>query len=170
MKKKRKVVNKNVNSYKIPSKEILRHRSEFFGLWRRSDDQASIWLKRVQNCIHYCEFPTYIAELMLIDRFVSGLNADELKSIQKVKKSWTLKQLLAHFSKKTNDTSYIGAASIINKNVNQIENISLDAVKHEPVCLSILLSFISINSHVILCIFRNVHNFRMKMSAYKTIL
>lgn len=142
MTRKQKMIRKVLDSYKIPSKEILRHRNVFFGLWRRSDDQTTTWLKRVQNCIRRCEFPTNIIELLVFNRFVSGLNSNELKSIQKAKKSWTLKQLLEHFSKKNNDTMYIEAALITDENSHQIENITLDVVKIEPVCKLNMFFFI----------------------------
>ena len=125
----------SLDLYQIPSKEILKNRREFFGLWRRSDDEISAWLKRVQNCIRRCEYPTIILEFLLFDRFVCGLDADELKSLRSVNKSWTFKQLLNHFSDKSIDTGHIEANLTVDYGINQIENISLDIVKSELVCL-----------------------------------
>ena len=115
----------NLDLYKIPSKEILKNRLEFFGLWRRSDDEITIWLKRVQRCIRHCEFPTIILEFLLFHRFVCGLDANELESIRSISKSWTLNQLLDHFLDDSIDTGHIEG-----------NNISLDIVKSEPVCLT----------------------------------
>ena len=135
MRKTRKIVDKTskLNGYKVPSKEIMRHRNEFYGLWRRSDDQTSAWFKRLQNSIRRCKFPTTIIELLLIDRFICGLNSIELKSIQSANKSRTVTQLMKHFSDKKNDTSYIDFKLAVDETVHQIENIALEAaVKVEP--------------------------------------
>lgn len=98
----------NLNSYKIPTVEILQNRREFYGLQRKYDDNTTTWLKRIENCIRCCEFPAFV-EYLLIDRFVCGLNANELKSI----------------------------GNAVYDSVNQIENIALnmDIVKCEPVCI-----------------------------------
>lgn len=72
-------LNLRMYKYKVPSMEILQNRREFYDLWRRCDDKTTAWLERVENCIGRCEFPAVIVEYLLIDRFVSGLNANELK-------------------------------------------------------------------------------------------
>lgn len=134
MRRRRHIGSKVLDAYKVPSKEVLRHRSAFFGLWRRSDDHTTTWMNRAQNCIRNCEFPTNTAEHLLVDRIVCGFNAKELKSIQKAKKTWTAKQLLEHFSKKGNDIPYIEEAALtLGQSDHQIENISLVTVKSEPV-------------------------------------
>lgn len=120
----------DVNVYRLPVKEILRNRREFFGLWRRSDDKTVNWLERVQSCIHRCKFPTNIFEFLLFDRFVCGLNANELESIQNVNNSWTFKQLLEHVSSGDIDTGHTKSDV---SNLNQSESTSLDLVKSEPV-------------------------------------
>lgn len=129
----------DLNLYEIPSNKALKYHRAFYGLWRRSDDQTTTWLKRVQNCIRHCQYPTITMEFLLFDRFICGLTANELKSIQSVKKSWSLKQLMEHFSNESNDIAIRGhnelANSVIDhQNVSQMENITIDVMKSEPVC------------------------------------
>lgn len=130
----------NVEIYKIPSKEILRNRQVFYGLWRSSDDETATWLKRVQNCIHCCDFPTIIMELLLFDRFVCGLDANELESLQSVNESWTLKQLLEHCQEAGIISENIEVDSKVDNSFNQTESTSLNLknpaiVNNESVCL-----------------------------------
>lgn len=126
----------DLNLYEIPLTKALKYHRAFYGLWRRSDDQTTTWLKRVQNCIRHCEYPTISMEFFLFDRFICGLTVNELKSIQSVKKSWSLKQLMEHFSKGNHDTGHIKLANAVidHHHISQIENINLDEMKSEPVC------------------------------------
>lgn len=126
----------DLNLYEIPLNKSLKIHRAFYGLWRRSDDKATAWLKRVRNCIRHCEYPTITMEFLLFDRFICGLTANELKSIQSVKKSWSLKQLMVHFSNANIDPGHIEEArnSAFERNVNQIESITMDVTKTEPVC------------------------------------
>lgn len=124
--------NCNSKIYEIPSKEIFRNRRAFHDLWRKNDVQTASWLQQAQSSIRRCEFPTNVMEFLLFDRFVCGLNANELKSIQSVNESWTLTQLFEYFVDKS-----IEANLKIDEHVNQNEDISLDVVKSEPVCLSL---------------------------------
>lgn len=122
----------NLGSCKIPTCDILRHRNEFYRLQRSTDDQTTAWLEQVQSCIRRCEYPTIFMEFLLFDRFVCGLNAKELKSILCENKSWSLTQLLEHFSNESNDN--IEATSTADQNVNQSNVISPHLVKSETVC------------------------------------
>lgn len=85
-----------VDLYKIPSDTVLKHRKAFYGLWRRSDDQTTTWLKRVRDCIRRCKFPKLI-EFLLIDKFVCELSRDEKKSIRTAANTWSLEQLSEYF-------------------------------------------------------------------------
>lgn len=83
--------------YKTPSDEIIRYRKEFYGLWRRCDDETATWLNRVQSLINHCEFPPVLSrEYLLIDRFVCELNPNAREFIQSVS-TWTLEQLKEYF-------------------------------------------------------------------------
>lgn len=87
----------NWNLYKTPSDKILRQRKEFYGLWRRADDQTTKWLNRIQCQFNRCDFPPLISrEYLLIDQFMCELNDDEKAFIGTVK-SWTLAELIENF-------------------------------------------------------------------------
>lgn len=133
------------DSYKTPSNTVLKNRREFYSLQRKRREPTDQWLSRVKSCIRHCEFPTTI-EFLLIDRFVCELNGAELKIIQSAN-TWTLNQLLECFLDKNNDTGNIEANSAVDENVNQNQNIPLDIVKSEPVCLS--LQSIQKTQHII---------------------
>lgn len=117
------------DEYRMPSKEILRNRQELYGLWRRSDDGTATWLKRIQNCIGRCEYPRILMEFFLFDRFVCGLDANELECIQDVK-SWSLKQMPEDFL----NIFGIDDPTMVGENISQNESVPLDIVKAEPVC------------------------------------
>lgn len=67
--------------------------------------------------------PAIFVEFLLFDRFVCGLNDNELNPIRCVSESWTFKQLLEHFLDENNADRYMEAG------------LTLDIVKSEPVCL-----------------------------------
>lgn len=123
----------NLDLHKTPSERIQRERRVFYSLWRRSDDDTTVWLKRVHNCIHRCEYPSIIMEFLLFDRFMCGLNDNELESLQNVNNSWTLEQLLEYFSDENIGTEHIENSLMVDENVNHNENVSLDWVKFETV-------------------------------------
>lgn len=128
----------NLDVYRVPLEQILKNRRIFYSLLRRSDEETATWLKQVQSCIHRCEFPSIVMKFLLIDQFVCGLNPSELKIIQGASQYWTMKQLLEHISDENVEIGYIEDESMVDRNVNQYENISLDLVKCKPVCLSII--------------------------------
>lgn len=113
--------------YEIPSNEILQNRQTFYSLLRKDTDKSTTWLKEVQSCSRRCDFPTTITEFLLLDRFVGGLNANELKSIRTASKSWILKQLLEHYSNGNIELEH---------SEGNLEYDTLDIVKSESVGLS----------------------------------
>lgn len=119
------------NLYKIPSEDILQNRRAFYSLRRGNGESTGQWLKRIQNCIDSCEFTIFI-DILLIDRFVCGLNANELKTVHN-SNTWTLKQLLDFFTDENVNTGRIETNLMIDDQVNRIENISLDMIKTEAV-------------------------------------
>lgn len=78
--------------YSVPSKSILQQRKDFYCLRRQKRESTAQWLNRIQKCIMCCGFPSFV-EFLLIDRFICGLDATELKSFERGNKSWTLKQI-----------------------------------------------------------------------------
>lgn len=130
--------------YKTPSTEILRHRREFYGLWKRCDDQIGTWLDRVQNQIDRCEFPSVLScEYLLIDKLVCELNDDERAFIQSAN-TWTLLDLKSYLKVRKMDTDHrvnanISTSKLTDQNVKmQAASTSsssslLVAVRSEPV-------------------------------------
>lgn len=129
-------IDNNWELYDIPSFQILQNRRVFSGLRREFGESIDRWSKRVQKNIKFCKYPTIVMKFLLIDQFVWGLNANELRSVQSVCKSWTLELLLEHFlNENIEDSGHIPEAkSSVDEHVLQIENISLDIVHSEPVC------------------------------------
>lgn len=121
--------------YKTPSNAVLTNRKMFYGLQRKRREPIEQWLKRIQNCIDYCKYPSTI-EFLLIDKFVCGLNKCELEIIQSAQ-NWTLKQLLEHFLIENTDFKHSETNSTINEYIISNEIISLDVLKFEPVCACI---------------------------------
>lgn len=100
--------NSTISAYKIPSHEILKKRRKFYGLRKEVGESVERWLKRVQLCIDYCEFPKGIIEFLLIDRYICELNDNELKAIERVD-TWSVEQLLRYY---LNDQNVKHTASI----------------------------------------------------------
>lgn len=124
----------NLDLYKLPLSEILQNHRKFYGLRRDHGEPMNRWLKRIQRCIHRCEFSPITAEFLTIDQFLCGLTSDELNSIQSVNESWTLKQLLEYVLNGNTAAGHIEANSAASDTFNRNQNISLDVVKPEPVC------------------------------------
>lgn len=123
------------NVYKTPSKQILRNRRAFYGLQRKAQEPVEQWLKRIQSSIRCCEFPSII-EFLLIDRFVCGLNRNELKTIQCVQ-NWTVNQLIDMFSNQNikNDSTEPN----LTYSPNQI--LAVNLIKSERVCENLRFVF-----------------------------
>lgn len=100
--------NSTISAYKIPSHEILKKRRKFYGSRKEVGESVERWLKRVQLCIDYCEFPKGIIEFLLIDRYICELNDNELKAIERVD-TWSVEQLLRYY---LNDQNVKHTASI----------------------------------------------------------
>lgn len=100
--------NSTISAYKIPSHEILKERRKFYGSRKEVGESVERWLKRVQLCIDYCEFPKGIIEFLLIDRYICELNDNELKAIERVD-TWSVEQLLRYY---LNDQNVKHTASI----------------------------------------------------------
>lgn len=95
----------HLDLYKIPSNEILRHRKEFYGLWKRCDDQSTTWLNRVQSKINHCRFPPVMSrEYLLIDKFVCALDDDDEREYIQSVSTWTLSELKKYFEQRKVDT------------------------------------------------------------------
>lgn len=127
------------NAYKAPSNQILRNRREFYGLQRKAHEPVEEWLKRIQSTISCCEFPT-IVEFFLIDRFVCGLNRNELETIRCIH-NWTIERLVEMFSSQNieNDPTEPNAADSEYIVPNQM--LAVDFIKSEPVCCCFQFSF-----------------------------
>lgn len=123
----------SLDLYKFPLNEILQNHRTFFGLRRERGEPIHRWLKRIQQNIGRCEFSTTIAEFLLIDQFLCGLNTSELKSIQSVSKSWTLKQLLEHVSNGNIDNGHMDDNSVLDNSIIQSQSTARHVVKTEPV-------------------------------------
>lgn len=114
------------NLYKTPSNEIIRHRREFYGLWRRCDDEAETWLNRAQTLINRCAFPAVISrEYLLIDRFICELNPNARDFFQTVD-TWTLEQLKEYFFDKKN-----GPNNRVNVNIS-VEEAIVESKSENP--------------------------------------
>lgn len=116
----------NWDLYKIPSTTILDYRKVFCRLQREPNESIGQWLKRVQTRIVYCELPSIVMEFLLIDRFVYGLSANELKAIKAVKNSWSVNQLLEYFLDESINTEHM----VVDDPIRRRENIPTDVVCH----------------------------------------
>lgn len=115
--------------YKIPSEEILKSRKLFYDLKRKSGEQAKQWLDRVQNHIECCEFPKFVAYL-LIDKFMCELAKDDKKFIR-LANTWSLKQLNKYFGDEKVNKENIDETNDKYFDLNQ-EEFLLDSIKPEP--------------------------------------
>lgn len=85
----------DLNAYKMPNKKIREQRKVFYDLHRNDDEPMPLWLNRVEGVSNRCEFPVF-AKFMLIDKFVSALNDDEVEMIIQSdvrRRTWSYKQL-----------------------------------------------------------------------------
>lgn len=92
----------NVQSFKIPSAKNRYYRKAFYGLHRRFEEPIEKWLKRIENRIDFCGFEKF-TEYLLIDKFFSDLNNEEVSILQSERQTWSLKQL--HQYLQTDDVS-----------------------------------------------------------------
>lgn len=101
-------VTENFHLYKLPSPKIRHHRKNFFCMHRKFAEPIGKWLKRIENRINRCDFAK-LTEYLLIDKFFSELDKQEMDAVQHKRQSWSLKQLRKY--------------------------LCTDAVNAEPVCL-----------------------------------
>lgn len=105
-------IDSNLYLYKIPTREIIENRREFYRLKRENDEQPVAWLDRVQYHIICCAFPK-IVEYFLIDKCLCALNTNELESVRRVAvNTWSFDQLHEYF-----DDWKIGADQPNNGNI-----------------------------------------------------
>lgn len=118
----------NWDFYRIPSQSILQMRKAFYSLHRENDETTDQWLNRVRSSVRNCEFPLFFKYLMM-DRFVCGLNTNELKTIQSAGKYSTLDQLVDHFTDRNINSRHIEIDLTIDNNINQRQNKSSGIIK-----------------------------------------
>lgn len=82
----------NLHSFKIPTAKNRYYRRAFYGLHRRFEEQIDKWLKRIENRIGLCGFDK-LTEYLLLDKFFSELNNDEIAAIQSERQTWSSKKL-----------------------------------------------------------------------------
>lgn len=85
----------DLNAYKMPTQKIREQRKVFYDLHRNDDESMELWLNRVEGASNRCEFPVF-AKFMLIDKFVSALDTDEIEMIIQSdvrRRTWSYKQL-----------------------------------------------------------------------------
>lgn len=115
----------NLVLYRTPSKAVIKNRREFYALRKKRGESTEKWLKRVRTHVNCCEFLTF-SEYLLIDKFICGLNNEEIESIQNAH-TWTLELLNEYFISQP-------AGNAVNTAVDdQNQIVSLDIVKCESV-------------------------------------
>lgn len=103
--------------YKSPSEAAIKNRREFYALRKKRGETTKKWLERVCTHASCCEFLT-LTEYILIDKFVCGLNNEEIESILNTD-TWTLNLLNERF---------------VNRQAGIVVNAApIDIVKCEPV-------------------------------------
>lgn len=126
--------NSDMDLYKVPSKEILRNRNEFYAMRREQNESVESWLKRLESRIICCEFPKF-AEYFLIDKFVCKLRSNEMLSLQDIE-ILSFEELKKYFCKKIVNTVRTRASTNGNDTkVDGSEKLSVEAVKCEIVSI-----------------------------------
>lgn len=82
----------NSHSFKVPSPKVRHHRKKFYCLHRKFAEPIEKWLKRIENRINRCDFARF-AEYLLVDKFFSELDKEEMAVIQLERQAWSLQQL-----------------------------------------------------------------------------
>lgn len=78
--------------YRTPTVTAYRKRKLFHATQKEQAETISDWFKRLQQSITDCEYDL-MAEYILIDKFVSGLDEMDFQKIAQVA-SWTLEDLI----------------------------------------------------------------------------
>lgn len=81
--------------YKISSPKVRHHRKKFYCMHRKFAEPIKKWLKRIESRINRCDFAKF-TEYLLIDKFFSELDKEEMDVIQHERQTWSLKQLRQH--------------------------------------------------------------------------
>lgn len=132
----------DLNLYKTPSTEILQHRKEFYGLWKRCDDKTVSLFNRVQCQMDRCDFPPLISrEYLLIDKFVCELNHDAREFICSVG-TWTLMELNEYFFKRNKCNSDVEDSSTASKSDKAIHDDEQRDLS--PLMIAVKCEFVSI--------------------------
>lgn len=134
----------NFNSYKIPSKSVLRKRKDFFGMYRKHAEPIDNWMKRVESCINCFDSPIF-AEYLIIEKFMSKLKYYEVVSLKNAATTWSLKQLKEHIGKHVVRTYSPSTACNANVRKNIREKSPINAVKCEIVSKIIKNLFIVVH-------------------------
>lgn len=166
----------SADTYKTPSTDVMRHRREFYSLWKRCDDQIVTWLDRVQNQIDRCEFPSVLSrKYLLLDKFVCELDDNERAFVQSVD-IWTLENLKGYFNVSKENTGHrVNENTATSKSVDQNLEVPLTssllvAVRCEPVSvLSNCALFIMLITHRLSNYFFDFDNLRSTTSTRKAL-
>lgn len=113
--------------YKLPIDEILKNRIGFYEFKREVGEPIERWLIRIQNCISCCDYPPFIIEFLLIDRFICGLNKTEREVIRGAG-TWSFKQIIGRFVHQKVDSESMDANLAIDNNVIPNQNIPVECV------------------------------------------
>lgn len=122
-------INYNFDLYEIPSDAVLQNRKIFYGLQRQAGEQTKTWLNRVEKRIYRCEFPEFIAYL-LIDKFIGELDSTERRFIRDTAGTWTLGQMCEYLNSQIVDPGVnsvhrnaAAANNMVNGSINRCQQI-----------------------------------------------
>lgn len=116
--------------YKVPPNTIIENRKTFYGLKRRNSDSIQAWFERVRSYINHCKYPKII-EFLLVDKFMCGLNTDELESIRLVD-TWSFRKLHEYLKdEQITQTNRNANVVVNNQHINSYEEILGVVVKCE---------------------------------------
>lgn len=79
--------------YKTPSRAAFYCRQVFYSCQRELVESNEKWFRRIEECVDGCDFGT-LSDFMLIDKFISGLNADAFEKFSQMQ-TLTVERLLA---------------------------------------------------------------------------
>lgn len=102
--------------FKLPSPKVRHYRRAFYGLHRKFEEPIEKWLKRIESRINRCDY-TEFSEYLIIDRFFSELNTEEIAVIQSDRKTWSLKQLHQYLWTENVHTEPSGCEKEVDDNV-----------------------------------------------------
>lgn len=120
----------NLHFYKIVSPKIRHNRKLFYSLLRKFEEPIEKWLNRIETRINRCDFAKF-SEYILLDKFFSELNKEEIDIIGCERQTWTIKQLRQYLWVENIDTAHIGGNATFsnNRNVKANEAITMDSME-----------------------------------------